>query len=211
MNCMAGPVQPKPLVLATSSPRRLALMRQAGYEFAIQANELIEPEPMHPDMTPGSYAEAIAFFKAASVAPRFPNHVVMGADTTCFVAGRSFSKPADRADAEQMLRKLSGTTHQVFTGVALYDPTSARRLLAHDVTTIRFKLLSDREIDEYLASGEWDGKAGAYGIQDTGDAFVEAIEGSFSNVVGLPLELVGRLFVNWCENRTCPGRDQSTV
>lgn len=200
---MAGPVQPDPLVLATSSPRRLSLMREAGYRFTVQANELIEPEPRHANMTPGAYAEAIAFFKAASVARQHPAATILGADTTTVIGDDVYSKPRDRAHAEQMLRRLSGTEHRVVTGVALFDPARNRRLMGHDITTIGFRQLSDAQVAAYLDTGEWEGKAGAYGIQARGDAFVQSIAGSFSNVVGLPLELVARLFDQWCSGRAC--------
>jgi septum formation protein len=108
------------------------------------------------------------------------------------VGARVLGKPAGRAEAEQMLRTLSSTRHAVITGVALLEPDGRRRI-ASDVTFVRMRELTDEEIAGYLTSGEWRGKAGAYAIQETADRFVVAVEGSFSNVVGLPVELVSHM------------------
>jgi septum formation protein len=97
-----------------------------------------------------------------------------------------------------MIRMMCGTSHRVVTGVVLHAPSTGRRMMRHDVTKVRFRRLSDEQIERYLGTGDWEGKAGAYGIQDSGDAFVEGIEGSFSNVVGLPMELLERMMADWC-------------
>jgi septum formation protein len=196
---MAKPVQPEPLVLASASPRREELLRAAGYRFSVAPSELPEPEPMHPGETPEAYAVAMAYFKAARVSHLHPTATLLGADTICVVGQKILGKPADRADAGRMIRTMSGTRHRVVTGVALYDPLANRRIMKHDVTYVRCRRLSDAEIERYLDSGAWEGKAGAYGIQDFGDQFIDGIEGSFSNVVGLPMELLGRMMAAWCE------------
>ena len=196
---MPSPIQPDPLVLASASPRREDLLRAAGYRFTVAPSTLPEPEPMHPGETPEAYAVAMAYFKAARVSHLHPNTTLLGADTICVVGPKMLGKPADRADAGRMLHLLSGTRHRVVTGLALYEPGANRRIMKHDVTFVRCRRLSDEQIEGYLDTGAWNGKAGAYGIQDHGDAFVDAIEGSFTNVVGLPMELLARMMAAWCE------------
>ena len=118
-------------------------------------------------------------------------------DTIAALDGCVFGKPADRADAKHILNRLAGTTHEVITGVTLLDAVTGTRQIEHDVTRVTMKALSDDEIEAYLDTGAWEGKAGAYGIQDKGDAFVTRIEGSFSNVVGFPMELISAMLARW--------------
>jgi len=108
-----------------------------------------------------------------------------------------FGKPRDRADAKRILSAIAGTTHEVITGVTLLDAASGARQIEHDVTRVTMRRLGDDEIEAYLDTGAWQGKAGAYGIQDRGDAFVERIDGSFTNVVGFPMELIERMLQTW--------------
>lgn len=190
-------VQPRPLVLASMSPRRRQLMTERGYEFEVVEPPFEEPDAASPHVPPANHAESLAFFKARSVARLFPDHVILAADTIAYLHGEIIGKPIDRSDARAILENMSGTMHEVLTGVALYEPKTGRRRITHDVTKLRVRELSGKQIEEYLNTGEWIGKAGAYGIQDEGDKFVERIDGSFSNVVGLPMELVERLFIEW--------------
>ncbi|MFQ5423718.1 MAG: Maf family protein [Phycisphaerae bacterium] len=194
-------IQPDRLVLASSSRRRSALLREAGYRFEIAAPAVDEPVTTDPTIAPASHAESLAYFKASSVAGACPDRTILGADTIAVVDGEIIGKPADRDDARRILRRLSKTTHVVITGVAVIHPKRARRLIQHDVSRLRVRALSDSEIEAYLDTGTWEGKAGAYGVQDRGDRFVERIEGSFSNVVGLPMELLGRMFERWRNGR----------
>ncbi|MEK6642575.1 MAG: Maf family protein [Planctomycetota bacterium] len=187
-----------PLVLATTSPRRAELMRAAGFQFEVIAPPMVEPDERHPHVDPGSYAESLAFFKASSIADQHPKKHILSADTIAYIDGEIIGKPDDRADACRILKKLSNTTHQVVTGVALIHPATERRHIAHEVSMIRCRPLSDEMIGAYLDTGQWQGKAGAYGIQDRNDPFVECLEGSFSNVVGLPMEMIARIFADWC-------------
>jgi len=180
------------LVLASSSPRRRQLLAEAGLEFDVVRPPIEEPARFPQDVSPAARAEALAYFKARSVAERQPDACVLGADTLVAVAGRVLGKPADRLEAERMLRTLSGTRHVVITGVALLGPDGMRKI-SSDSTYVTMRPLSEREIAAYLDSGEWAGKAGAYAIQESADRFVVKVEGSFSNVVGLPIELVGRM------------------
>ena len=190
-------VQPRPLLLASISPRRRELLTEKGYEFEVAEPPFDEPELPGAHVPPANYAESLAFFKARSVAKAHPQHVILAADTIAVLDGEIIGKAGDRDDAYRILRAMSGTTHDVITGVALYAPQTGRRRIAHDVTTIRVHSLTDKQIADYLNTGEWIGKAGAYGIQDEGDKFVERVQGSFTNVVGLPMELIERLFVEW--------------
>ncbi len=194
---MPSPLQPHPLVLASQSPRRRQLLEEAGYVFEVAEPALAEPDWLHPSLGPSLHAESLAYFKARSVAADHPGHAILGADTIAVVEGQVIGKPADREDARRILRRLSGTTHSVITGVALLHPASGRRLLQHNISLVRVRSLTDEMIEAYLATGRWQGKAGAYGVQDQEDPFVATITGSFTNVVGLPLELLARMFERW--------------
>ncbi len=197
---MADPIQPDSLLLASSSARRHQLMDEAGYRFDIATPPFEEPsEARHPDVPPAIHAESLAYFKASSVARLHPGHTILAADTIACLDGQVIGKPANRDDARFILGRLSGTTHEVISGVALIDPEACRRMLRHDVTVVRIRPLDAEEIEDYLDSGEWKGKAGAYGIQDHGDRFVERVDGSFTNVVGLPMELIAVMFRGWVE------------
>jgi septum formation protein len=179
-------------VLASSSPRRRELLHRAGVKFEVCPPALEEPDwPMA--LRPAQQAEALAYFKARSVQTCDKRSVVLGADTV--VAGPSglLGKPRDADHARQMLRNLSGSRHAVITGVALLGPDCGQRTIASETTYVTMREMSDREVEEYIDSGEWEGKAGGYAIQETADRFVTNVEGSFSNVVGLPIELLERL------------------
>ena len=156
---------------------------------------MVEPdeEDLHTD--PASHAESLAYFKACSIGTQSKAAAILAADTIAYIDGEIIGKPLDREDARRILSKLSGTTHRVITGVALMD--ADRRLLEHDVSLIRVRTLSPETIEAYLDSGQWQGKAGAYGIKDENDPFVERLEGSFTNVVGMPMELLTHLFERW--------------
>ncbi len=189
--------QPKSLVLASTSPRRRQLLADAGYAFEVVSPRFEEPDDPLPHVTPMMHVESLAYFKARSVAGEYFQRTILSADTLAFHDDKLIGKPADAADARAILTRLAGTSHQVITGVALLAPATGRRLLQHDVSIIHMRPLTAQQIDDYLDTGEWRGKAGAYGIQDHGDEFVERYEGSFSNIVGLPMELLGRMLTNW--------------
>ena len=181
-----------PLVLASASPRRRELLSAAGVAFEAVAPPIPEPSDADWPLGPAARAEALAFFKARSVRDLRPDAWVLGADTLVARAGVVLGKPVDAADARRMLRSLAGTRHAVITGVALLGPGGERSLLS-EATRVTMREMTAAELDQYVASGEWKDKAGAYAIQETGDRFIESIEGSFTNVVGLPMELIGRL------------------
>jgi len=190
-------LQPECLILASSSERREALLRANGYQFRVATPLIDEPPTPSRHPHPASHAESLAFFKAASLSDTFHDCVILGADTIAVVGDDVIGKPADRDDARRILQRLAATTHTVITGVALLRPSTGRRLIRYDQTLLRVRPLSASAIEAYLDTGAWKGKAGAYGIQDQDDPFVERIEGSFSNVVGLPLELLSKMFVDF--------------
>lgn len=170
------------LILASGSPRRAEILTQGGFTFEKRVSEADETLPQ--GITPAAAVEYLAKQKGRAV-PRNAGEIVLSADTVVALDGRILGKPADRADAVQMLRMLSGRTHSVFTGVCLAD--GEREILFHEKTDVTFFSLTDAEIQNYIDSGESMDKAGAYGIQGRGALFVEKIHGDYLNVVGLPL------------------------
>ena len=191
------PIQPEPLVLASESPRRRELLSEAGYRFELALPKLDEPAWVHPHVSPSVHAESLAYFKARNVAGEHANKTILAADTIAVIEGEVIGKPADRDDASRILRRLSGTAHSVISGVVLLHPASGRRMLQHAISMVRVRQLGEAAIEAYLKTGKWQGKAGAYGIQDQDDPFVSGVTGSFTNVVGLPMELLGQMFEHW--------------
>ena len=185
--------KPIKLYLASSSPRRVELLRSAGYRFEVKTPELVEPEPRSANQIAQHWAEALSYFKARSVAKDLNEGFVLAADTVVALDDDIIGKPADEQDARRILSTLVGTTHDVITGVTLLNVNSGERLIYHDTTSVEMKPMSEEVLEAYLVSGLWQGKAGAYGIQDRSDANVERLDGSHSNVVGLPLELVEQM------------------
>lgn len=177
------------LVLASASPRRQELLRNAGITFEVQPSNIRE------DAQPGEpakdCAERLAREKALEVASRFPNDTVLGADTVVVVDGEMLGKPADPADAVRMLRLLSGRDHHVITGVCLV--ADGQSFVASETTLVTVNKITDQEIVDYVATGEPMDKAGAYAIQGIASRWIPRIEGDYCNVVGLPLALVFRM------------------
>ncbi len=192
-----APHYPQPLILASASPRRARLLRDAGYEFEVVAASAPEPVERDDSRPPRQRAEALAYFKARGVAATHPGATLLGADTLVELDGEAIGKARDAEDARGILSRLSGSRHHVITGVAIVDSCGARRLIRHDVTEIQMRPMSPDDIEAYIHSGEWRDKAGAYAIQETGDRQIERITGSWSNVVGLPMELLERMWVQW--------------
>lgn len=185
------------LILASSSPRRQELLRQAGIAFQVHAAHINEDQIAGEDAR--EYALRLAREKAQAVAARYPRSYVLGADTIVVVDGEVLGKPKDHADAARMLRVLSGRSHQVTTAVSLVAPDAvapgavapgARTETRACTTKVYFRKLTEDEIQQYVAGGEPMDKAGAYAIQGGASRWTDRIEGEWSNVVGLPLSLV---------------------
>jgi len=185
----------RPLILASGSPRRRELLRQVGLEFEAHPPEAEEGEA-DPSADPSELVVRHAEQKARSVARESPSRLVLGADTVVVIDGHIMGKPADAREAKEMLAKLSGRTHQVYTGVALAvaDGEGVWVLSSEAVkTAVMFRKLTHAEIEEYVATGEPLDKAGAYGIQERGALLVSEIHGCYGNVVGLPLSRLGEM------------------
>lgn len=181
-------LKPLCLILASASPRRAALLSQIGLTFEIRPSDV--PEPPHSryaDKRVDEVTRELALLKAKAVARHCNEGVIIGADTLVSLDGKLFGKPTDDEDAMVMLTQLSGTFHEVVTGVALVDALTERTIAWTETTQVYFRNLHRTEIAEYIATGEAADKAGAYGIQERGAAFVRRIEGCYFNVVGLPL------------------------
>ena len=182
----------KNMILASGSPRRKELMKMAGLKFAVLPSDI--PEYVPDSVPPERRSAFLAELKASAMSVFHPLDIIIGADTTVLCEGRLLGKPKDKEDAKEMLRFLSGKTHSVLTGVSIIysDEEDAETFLSE--TKVEFYPLSEKEIEDYVASGEPMDKAGAYGIQGRGCRLVKRIEGDYFTVVGLPIaELVRRL------------------
>jgi septum formation protein len=179
-----------PLVLASQSPRRRELLHRLGLTFEVDPSHVEEIVPE--GTAPAEVVEALARQKAEAVAARHPDALVLGADTIVVLDGDILGKPANAAEARAMLRRLSGRTHTVFSGLALVPPSGATAV-AHEATAVTFAEMTDDEIAAYVATGSPMDKAGAYGIQDdAGALLVAAVRGCYYTVVGLPLHRLYR-------------------
>ncbi|MDP9263597.1 MAG: Maf family protein [Acidobacteriota bacterium] len=183
-----GTRSPK-LILASASPRRAELLRNAGIAFTAQATRI--PERRRQGESPKKLAERLARQKARAIRATNPRRLVLGADTIVIVRGKVLGKPRDRSDARRMLRLLSGRSHQVTTAVCLAGPGFED--LRSETTRVTMRRLSEQEIRDYVASREPRDKAGAYAIQGIASRFVSRIEGCYFNLVGLPVPLVYRM------------------
>lgn len=177
------------LILASKSPRRAEILRNAGIAFEVHAAHVNEAR--RPRESAQAYVRRLAAAKAHVAVERVKRKkqhaIVIGADTVVLAQGKILGKPADVKEARRMLRLLSGRTHQVLTGLAIVPVPHGRALHHVETTRVKFAKLSNAEIDDYIATGEPFDKAGAYGIQAIGGRFVTAIEGCYFNVMGLPL------------------------
>lgn len=184
--------KPTRLVLASASPRRQELLREAGFSFDILPADIDESD--YPStLTPAELAEHLALAKGRAVAARLKDDVVvLAADTVVALNEQPVGKPIDAEDARLMLGRLSGTTHSVITGVAVLRTIANLVLHTRVTSSVQMRRLTDAEIDAYVASNEWQGKAGGYGIQDD-DPFVTRIAGCHTNIVGLPMTTATRL------------------
>jgi septum formation protein len=185
---VSAPAAP-PLLLASTSPQRRRILEQLGLPFDVIAPHYEEHDP--PDADPVELVRRHAQGKARSVADDADGRPVLGVDTTVVCGGRVFAKAAGPGEAAAMLQAFGGTTHEVVSGLCLLTP--AWEEVHTETTRVRFRPLTPRDIASYVASGEWEGRAGAYAIQGLGAGLVERIEGDYLNVVGLPAALLVRL------------------
>jgi septum formation protein len=183
------PSQPLRLILASGSPARRELLTRFGYRFEICPANVDEPtEAGHGD--PRSYVQTIAWMKAAAVAATVGDGVVLAADTVGWCDGRPVLKSEDEADARRILRMLGGRTHELWTGVCLWRKPDGVQLAWQEMTRVHMKAMSDAELDDYIRTRQWVGCSGAYAIKEDGDPLL-TVEGSVTNVVGLPMESLG--------------------
>ena len=180
------------LILASSSPRRRELMLEAGYEFTVVAPGSEAECGVCSGESPPEFVARIAYQKAADVATRVGAALLIACDTIAECAGQILGKPRDERHAREMLQLLSGREHRVYSGLCLWRVPEGEPRVEVDRTTLRMDRLTTAQIDDYLASGLWEGKAGAFGYQDR-LGWVHVVEGSESNVVGLPLERLQRM------------------
>ena len=186
MDAPLNQTKPPALILASASPRRAELLRRMGLPFTVVRGEVPEIAPEH--LSPVETAEINAYRKARVTAKKHPDSLVLAADTIVSLGTEVFGKPADAADAERMLAKLQGRTHVVITGVCLLRLRPHRQKLFAVNTSVTFRKLHIGQIRRYLSKIHPFDKAGSYAIQEEGDLIVKSIAGSFSNVVGLPVE-----------------------
>jgi septum formation protein len=188
-------VEARPIILASSSPRRRELLASAGIAFDVVVSHLEEPSQRPGAVSPREWAESLAYFKGRAVADQHPGRCVLAADTVVVCEGNLLGKPTSPADARGMLDLQAGRVGEVITGVCVIPASGNVHRILSAACTLVWMRDDPAEREAYLASGEWVGKAGAYGIQDVGDRLVERIEGDFDNVVGLPVDLARRMLV----------------
>jgi MAF protein len=189
------------LILASASPRRRQLLTEAGYKFEVVVSQVEEESFSTEGISAVEYAKQLALAKALDVAEKFPNSLVVGADTVVDFDGRIIGKATDAKHAEAITRMLFSKPHKVITGLAIVRKTlrpcsgQARdlQIVEADTTVVYPRKLSETQIAGHIAGGIWRDKAGAYAIQEQGDAFVDHIEGSLTNVMGFPMELFNQL------------------
>jgi septum formation protein len=181
------------LILASASPRRRQLLSKAGYKFTVIPPNVDESAFDTNQIEPVEYAKRLALAKAKSVAIKQPDSYVIGADTIVDFQGQIIGKATDANEAEQITRKLFSAPHKVITGIATVRLCDGTQLVRSDSTTVYPKKMTSEQIAEHVKGGSWRDKAGAYAIKEVGDEFVDRIEGSLTNVMGMPMELLESL------------------
>jgi septum formation protein len=187
---MAEP-SPVRLILASASWGRRELLQRAGFTFEVMPSHVEEPESGFADAR--SFTATTAWSKAAAVASRIDGGLVIAADSIGWIDGGPVLKPADEADARRILRKLSGREHELWTGVVLWRRPDDVQVCWQERSRVSLIPLDDPELDAYLKTRQWEGCSGAYSIQEGNDPYVQVVEGSVSNVVGLPMESLARI------------------
>jgi septum formation protein len=189
------------LILASASPARRELLARLGRPFEVLPTHIDEPTDFR---DPRTEVQAVSWLKAAAVAPRIDSGIVLAADTIGWIDGAAIHKPADEADARRILRGLGGREHELWTGVILWRRPDDVQLAWQERSLVHFRELSDDEMTRYLATREWQNNSGAYAIHEDGDPYVRVVEGSVTNVIGLPLETLAERLA-WLAERTPAG------
>lgn len=189
-------VSPRRLILASGSPRRRELMNAAGYQFSIVLPDDAAEDKPKPGESPAEVVKRLAYQKAADVASRLSDGLVIAADTLGVLGDNLLGKPIDADDARRMLMMLSGRNHQVLTGVCLWDVATSRIAIDSVSTELQMLELDQRAVDDHILSLRWQGKAGGFGFQD-GNDWLCIVQGSESNVVGLPMERLAEMIDNF--------------
>jgi septum formation protein len=179
------------LILASSSPDRRALLEKAGYSLEVIPSHIDEPTG-HGFHDPRHYVMTVSWLKAAAVAPKVAEGLILAADTVGWLDGQVIGKPSDVNDARRIITALGGREHELWTGVVLWRRPDDVQIVWQECTRLHSRKLSDAELDAYLATDEWVGRSGAYAIQEDSDPFLTIVEGSLTNVIGLPMESLRR-------------------
>lgn len=182
-----------PFILASASPRRRQLLAKAGYTFKVCAADIDESTFSAAGLDPRQYAEKLALAKAKNVAVKYPDSLVIGADTLIDFDGEIIGKAANPDNARQIVSKLFSKPHKVITALAIIRLADKTQMLQSQVTVIYPKKMTEEQIESHIQNNSWQGKAGAYAIQENGDEFVQRIEGSLTNVIGMPMRLLNRM------------------
>ena len=184
---------PNPIILASTSQRRKELLAEAGYKFTVVAPDVNEPDYPAERSSPSEYAKCLALAKAKNVADSYPDCLVVGGDTVVDINGQIIGKPADAKDAEQIIKKLFNCTHKVITAIAIVRLSDNTEITATETTIIYPKKITSQQIAAHIKGQSWRNKAGAYAICEDGDEFIQRIDGSLTNVMGMPMELLEQL------------------
>lgn len=191
------------VILASASPRRVDLLKNMGVDFQVIVSDVFEIH--HDQLTAGEAAQVNAYRKTRAVAKKFPDALVIGADTLVHLNEKLYGKPASMEEAYTMLEELQGRTHQVTTAVCLLHLRERRQRIFSEDTIVKFRALDAPKIRRYLSHVNPLDKAGGYAIQEGGEAIIERIEGSYTNVVGLPVERLTMELRHWSEQWPVPG------
>jgi septum formation protein len=184
-----APGGPSGLILASASPARRELLERLHLPFTVRPAAIEEPTNFG---DPRTFVQTVAWLKAAAVALQTNAGVILAADTIGWIDGQPILKPADEADARRILRQMGGRYHELWTGVVLWRRSDDLQFAWQERTLVEFVRLSDAEMDRYLATRSWKDHSGAYAIQEENDPYVRVVQGSITNVIGLPLESLGR-------------------
>jgi septum formation protein len=187
-------IRPQYFILASASPRRKQLLQKAGYKFDIVVSDIDESKISTDGLSPTEFACKAALAKAKNIADKYPDKLIVAADTVVDYDGQIIGKPDSAKHAEEITRKLFSKPHKVITGIAIVQKNAGLELLEQDTTIVYPKKLTEKQIAGHIKSQTWKDKAGAYGIQEGGDEFVEKIEGSKTNVMGFSMELLEKMF-----------------